>query len=153
MEPRMEEVELVELTAGAIAAVEVLAVEQRCPIFFEAPVDELVVTGNGKRTRQILLNLLSNALKYGQGSPVHVRLAREPHGTVIEVTDHGPGISEADLSRIFDDFVRLGDPVEAGTGLGLPIARRLAQLLGGSLDVSSIVGQGSTFRLTLPSTP
>lgn len=150
MEPRMEEVELVELAAGAVAAVEVLAAEQECPIFFEAPTDELVVTGDGKRTRQILLNLLSNALKYGRGSPVHVRLARDGDGAVIEVTDHGPGIPAADLSRIFDDFVRLGDGAGEGTGLGLPIARRLAQLLGGSLEVSSVVGQGSTFRLVLP---
>jgi signal transduction histidine kinase len=102
------------------------------------------------RGRRALLNLLSNAVKYGEGKPVHVRVLREGAGAAVEVTDSGPGIPAADLSRIFDDFVRLDDATGQGTGLGLPIARRLAQLLGGSLEVSSALGEGSTFRLVLP---
>ncbi|HEX8360726.1 MAG TPA: ATP-binding protein, partial [Longimicrobium sp.] len=150
MEFRMEEVELVELAERAVAAVEVLAAEQECEVVIDAAERPLRVTGDGRRTRQVLLNLLSNAVKYGQGRPVHVRVLREGTGAVVEVSDSGPGIPAADLSRIFDDFVRLDDAPGQGTGLGLPIARRLAQLLGGSLEVTSIVGEGSTFRLILP---
>lgn len=150
MEPRIEEVELVTLAQSAVAAVEVLAAEQACTVTLEAPERPLVVPGDGKRIRQILLNLLGNAVKYGHGRPVRVRVARQGGGAIIEVADLGPGIPVADQARIFEDFVRLDDAADEGTGLGLPIARRLAQLLGGSLEVASAVGQGSTFRLTLP---
>jgi signal transduction histidine kinase len=130
--------------------VEVLASEQECTVTLDAPERPLVLAGDGKRIRQILLNLLGNAVKYGHGRPVRVRVARRDGGAILEVADLGPGIPPADQARIFEDFVRLDDAADQGTGLGLPIARRLAQLLGGSLEVASVVGQGSTFRLTLP---
>jgi PAS domain S-box-containing protein len=150
MESRIEEVDLVELARGAVSAVQVLADEQRCAVSLDLPSEELVVAGDGRRVRQILLNLLSNALKYGRGSPVSLRVAREGGRAVAEVRDRGPGIPPEDRERIFQDFVRLGDAPGQGTGLGLPIARRLAELLGGSLELASEVGSGSTFRLTLP---
>jgi PAS domain S-box-containing protein len=150
VEPRIEEVELVALARDAVAAVEVIAAEQSCTVTLEAPEPPLVVGGDGKRIRQILLNLLGNAVKYGHGRPVRVLVARHGSGAIVEVADLGPGIPAADQARIFEDFVRLDDAADQGTGLGLPIARRLAQLLGGSLEVASVVGQGSTFRLTLP---
>jgi signal transduction histidine kinase len=112
------------------------------------------------RLRQILLNLLSNALKYGAGAPVWVHLAWAGTGRlVVEVTDGGPGIAEEDLGRIFDEFVQLGREENTetsgreGTGLGLSIARRLATALGGTLEAASTLGVGSTFRLTLPASP
>jgi hypothetical protein len=70
---------------------------------------------------------------------------------VIEVIDQGEGISKEDQERIFHEFVQLGKTqLQDGTGLGLPISRRLAELLDGELSVESVVGQGSTFRLRLP---
>ncbi|HEX8243398.1 MAG TPA: ATP-binding protein [Longimicrobium sp.] len=121
---------------------------------------EGVVTTDPRRVRQVLLNLVSNAMKFGAGSPVWVRVQPSREGGVqVEVTDAGPGIAPGDLGRIFDEFVQLardenGDSTGiAGTGLGLPIARQLARLLGGRIDVSSTVGVGSTFRLTLPPAP
>jgi len=69
----------------------------------------------------------------------------------IAVTDQGEGIGSEDLPRIFDEFVQLSNSQQlGGTGLGLPISKRLATLLGGELRVSSERGKGSTFRLTLP---
>lgn len=110
-----------------------------------------------RRVRQILINLFSNAIKFGNGSPVFVTVRGEPGEPVeVEVVDGGPGIAEEDLGRIFDEFVQLardenGDSTGIdGTGLGLPIAQRLARLLGGTIDASSAVGVGSTFRLSLP---
>jgi signal transduction histidine kinase len=110
-----------------------------------------------RRLRQVLMNLLSNAIKFGRGSPVWVHLGTgRGGGAVIEVTDGGPGIAEEDQARIWDEFVQLdrGDNLAGssgeGTGLGLPIARRLAAVLGARLDVSSTLGVGTTFRLALP---
>jgi signal transduction histidine kinase len=111
-----------------------------------------------RRVRQVLLNLLSNAIKFGRGKPICVEITTGVlDGVSIEVVDQGAGIKEADLARIFDEFVQLDQgaqgPVTAGTGLGLPISRRLATLLGGRLEVESHLGQGSRFRLILPPTP
>jgi signal transduction histidine kinase len=106
--------------------------------------------------RQVLLNLVSNAIKFGGGKPVKVVYCRtEDRGVVVEVIDKGEGIAMEDQDRIFEDFVQLGQSDTAqGTGLGLPISRRLAEILGGALTVSSTPGQGSSFRLVLPySTP
>jgi signal transduction histidine kinase len=69
---------------------------------------------------------------------------------VIAVTDNGPGIAPDDQQRIFEEFVQLPGQTPGGTGLGLPISRRLAELLGGSLTVESTLGRGSTFSVTLP---
>jgi signal transduction histidine kinase len=70
---------------------------------------------------------------------------------VVEVRDEGEGIAAADLEKIFDEFVQLGKTqLTEGTGLGLPISRRLAEMLQGTLEVESEVGVGSVFRLTLP---
>jgi signal transduction histidine kinase len=118
-----------------------------------------VLRTDPRRLRQILMNLISNAIKFGAGSPVWVHLSPGRSGGItIEVTDGGPGIPDEDQARIWDEFVQLGRPdnlagSREGTGLGLPISRRLARVLGGSLDVSSTVGVGSTFRLTLPTSP
>jgi len=105
-----------------------------------------------RRVRQILLNLLSNAIKFGKRKPIQVELSTGRLGGVqVDVVDHGPGIDAKDLPRVFDEFVQLahGDQV-SGTGLGLPISKRLAVLLSGALEAESSPGQGSRFRLVLP---
>ena len=117
------------------------------------PVEEPVtVITDPRRVRQILLNLLSNAIKFGEGKPITVTCGRgEGGGVVISVEDKGRGIAEEDIDKVFDEFVQLHQPdPQQGTGLGLPISRRLAELLEGSLSVQSRVGEGSTFTLTLP---
>ena len=104
-----------------------------------------------QRVRQIMLNLISNAAKFGRGLPIEVRGRCDDGRTVVvEVQDRGIGIDPADTERIFEDFVQVGSPPETGTGLGLSISRRLATLLDGRLDVSSVPGEGSVFTLTLP---
>jgi signal transduction histidine kinase len=111
-----------------------------------------VVHTDARRVRQIMLNLLSNATKFGQGRPVTVRCAGSATSAVVEVTDQGAGIAPEDQARIFEEFVQLpGIPRDLpGTGLGLAISRALADLLGGTLTVESTLGVGSTFRLVLP---
>jgi signal transduction histidine kinase len=108
---------------------------------------------DAQRVRQILLNLVSNAAKFGRGLPIVIRCRASEDVVHIEVVDQGVGIDPSDLERIFDDFVQVGCPPETGTGLGLPISRRLATLLEGTLEVESNLQAGSLFRLTLPSSP
>lgn len=150
LETRVEEVEAAELVDGVVSGLAPLALEHGCNLTVRMEARPLPMVGDARRVRQILLNLLSNAVKFGHGAPVEVRCAPAEGGITVEVTDHGPGIPAADLERIFDDFVQLGEP-GVGTGLGLPIARRLAELQGGTLRAESAPGTGSTFRLFLPS--
>ena len=113
---------------------------------------EVTVVTDPRRVRQILLNLLSNAIKFGEGNAITVTCRPlEGGGVEVDVNDQGRGIEPENLERIFDEFVQLAHPdQQLGTGLGLPISRRLAVLLGGTLTVESALGEGSTFRLILP---
>jgi PAS domain S-box-containing protein len=106
-----------------------------------------------RRVRQILLNLLSNAIKFGGGEPVTVSCGQADGGVFVEVTDRGRGIAPEHQESIFEEFVQVDRETATGTGLGLPISRRLAELLGGRLTVRSAAGEGSTFRLELPADP
>ena len=105
--------------------------------------------------KQILLNLLSNALKFTHQGGVTISARRHPveRTVVLSVTDTGIGIAPIDQEKIFEDFRQLDNsPTRAygGTGLGLSICRRLAQMLDGGITVQSTVGKGSAFTLTLP---
>jgi signal transduction histidine kinase len=128
-----------------------LADEHGTTLSFEHTEESLTVVTDPRRVRQILLNLLSNAIKFGLKKPIKV-LAKHTtkDGIAIQVIDEGEGISEDDQSRIFEEFVQVSPTQQLGTGLGLPISRRLAKLLDGSLDVKSEAGKGSIFTLTLP---
>jgi signal transduction histidine kinase len=150
MEPRVEDVDVADVVENVVLTVAPLAREQGCELSLRIARRPLQIVGDARRVRQIVLNLVSNAVKFGEGRPVEVRAAPVTRGVVVEVADHGRGIAAADVPRIFEDFVQLGDGSDEGTGLGLPIARRLAALLGGSLEVDSEPGVGSTFRLFLP---
>jgi PAS domain S-box-containing protein len=108
-----------------------------------------------QKVKQIILNLLSNALKFTHhgGVTIAARRSMRERTLALSVTDTGIGIAAADQERIFEDFRQLDNsPTRAygGTGLGLSICRRLAQMLGGRISVQSHPGKGSTFTLTLP---
>ena len=110
------------------------------------------------RFRQVMLNLLSNAVKFTDKGSVTVR-ARAVHGgrrVRVEVIDTGIGIGEEDLERIFEEFTQADQSVtraHGGTGLGLTISKRLTELMGGELGVTSEPGTGSTFHVELPLEP
>ena len=126
--------------------------------------------------RQILINLLGNAVKFTSDGGIAVRgklIRRNPQSTsaellssssteapwiALQVADSGVGIAEKDRERIFDEFEQVnagprGDSMRRGTGLGLPISRRLARLLGGDISVESELGRGSVFTVWLPVDP
>jgi signal transduction histidine kinase len=111
------------------------------------------VRGDRERLRQLLLNLLSNAVKYTvAGDEVEVSAANEDGAVAVSVTDHGPGIPREEQRLIFEKFGRVnqGGKAKPGAGLGLFIARSIAEAHGGSLDVESEPGAGATFTLRLP---
>ena len=106
------------------------------------------------RLEQILVNLLSNAVRHGpeKGSVV-VEVAAADSAVRFAVVDQGPGIAPELQARIFEPFERFDPHSGVGTGLGLPVSRRLAEVLGGELRVHSEIGCGATFTLTLPLAP
>jgi signal transduction histidine kinase len=112
------------------------------------------VRADPEQVETILSNLVSNALKYSpDGGDVTIAVRAEPGWAAVDVTDHGGGIAEADLPKLFQPFGRLPDAVAAGiqgTGLGLHLSRGLAQAQGGDIEVTSRHGEGSTFTLRLP---
>ena len=106
------------------------------------------------RLEQILVNLLSNAVRHSpEGGIVTVQVEPQPAAVAFRVSDHGPGIPTELQERIFEPFERFDPHSGLGTGLGLPVSRRLAEVLGGRLTVESVVGRGATFSLSLPLAP
>ena len=108
-------------------------------------------TGDFRRTLQILVNLIGNAVRYSpRGSQVIVQVAGDGPLATVSVTDSGKGIAPEDQARIFDKFERIDTSEPGGSGLGLYIARRLARAMAGDLTVDSAAGAGARFTLILP---
>jgi PAS domain S-box-containing protein len=106
------------------------------------------------RVEQIITNLIGNAVKYGAGKPIEIKIASDGRVVSVTVTDHGPGIAEEDQGRIFSKFERaVPEQHFGGLGLGLYIGRQLAEAHGGSIEVESKLGTGATFTLRLPIDP
>jgi signal transduction histidine kinase/CheY-like chemotaxis protein len=102
---------------------------------------------------QILRNFISNALKFTEQGEVRVTALQRGHTVSFSVSDTGIGIAPADQERIFEDFVQIESSLQKqvkGTGLGLPLSRKLTELLGGSISVTSKLGEGSTFTASIP---
>jgi PAS domain S-box-containing protein len=122
-----------------------------------APNHAVYCRGDWMRTDQVLANLLSNALRYSPANePVEVRLLPQGREVVFEVRDSGPGISLDEQSRIFERFQRGGHYLtreQGGAGLGLYLAKRLVEAMGGRIWVSSRLGSGSVFAFALPAEP
>ncbi|HEX8455265.1 MAG TPA: ATP-binding protein [Longimicrobium sp.] len=159
-ELQLEDVDVPSLVEETFASLRPMAHSTGAVLQVSAPERPFLIRTDGRRLRQVLSNLLSNAIKFGKGAPVWVNCSRAPDGGMeIEVVDGGDGIAPDDLARVFDEFVQLARDEndeslrQDGTGLGLPIARRVARLLGGALDATSVAGVGSTFRVILPPTP
>lgn len=113
------------------------------------PNEEFWISTDRNRVTQVLFNFLSNAIKNTEKGRITLKLALENKWLKISVTDTGYGISEEKLPLIFDRFEKLNEFVQ-GTGLGLSICKSIVERLGGSIDVQSKLGEGSTFSLYLP---
>lgn len=115
-----------------------------------------LVYGDVKRLRQIIFNLMGNAIKFTKKGVVSLIVQSSGNNRMrFDIVDSGVGIASENLSKIFESFEQVGDPIDmqSGTGLGLSISKKLVSMMGGVLNVTSIVGQGSTFWLEIDLPP
>lgn len=155
VELRHDSFNLVSMIRDVVDMMEIRAREKGLRLLFDQSSQfPSFIRGDQARLRQILINLVGNAVKFTQQGRVSVRLATVQNADahlMIEVEDSGPGISAEDQQRLFQPFVQLGHPAaQKGTGLGLAITRQYLQLMGGSIEVKSTLGAGSIFRVDLP---
>ena len=143
----------VDLVHAVAAIIEPLARQKKLAFRFTIPPASLRMTSDVDKIRQILVNLGANAVKFTDSGEVRLDLRKDNGDVRFTMCDTGIGIAARDLERLFRPFAQLDTGLtrrHGGTGLGLYIARGLAQLLGGRIEVSSEVGKGSTFSLILP---
>ena len=132
-----------------------LLLSEAVRLVFDEPRDLPRLYGDESKVSQILRNFIANALKFTERGEVRVsaRLNQAARAVTFAVADTGIGIDPADQERIFEEFTQLDNPVQRkfkGTGLGLPLCRKLAKLLGGTIELESRLGIGATFFLTVP---
>ena len=145
--------ELAPLVDSCFTTVESMVKEGRVRLLKEVPDDLPEVLSDQDKLKQIIINLLSNGLKFTEEGEVKLSATQENASLIISVFDTGTGIPSDALEYIFEEF-RQADGSSTrkygGTGLGLSITRKLTHLLGGTIDVRSVEGKGSTFTVTIP---
>jgi signal transduction histidine kinase len=152
-EMRPEKIDLHDIVEECIESSLPLVRDKRVKIEKDVPVDLPEIYADRTRVKQVLLNLLSNAVKFTSAGRVLVQVRREPESLHISVADTGIGISSTDLTRLFEPFQRLDNPLAQqadGTGLGLAISKKFVELHRGRIWAESRESQGSTFHFTLP---
>jgi two-component system CheB/CheR fusion protein len=145
-----QEIDLVPLIEEAVETAS--QVRAGTIITFTHREDSMKTRGDARRLEQAMLNVLTNAILHSQdGVQIGLSLSRENGHLQILITDNGPGIPEETLDTLFQRFSR-GSTLSSGLGLGLYIAREIMVAHGGSIDVDSTVGAGTTVTITLPAT-
>jgi hypothetical protein len=146
-------IELCAIAQQAIEMVQPVAQQKGLTVTLVGDAHSLYLRSDGGKIRQVLLNLIGNAVKFTDHGEIEVHVTVTGDHARVGVRDTGPGISADRMNRIFEPFTQ-GDSSttrsKGGTGLGLTVSRRLAKLLGGELLVESTAGAGSTFTLVLP---
>ena len=151
-----ENFDLGPLLASVAALHQVSAEARQITLATHLPATPCLVHADPVRVRQIIENLVSNAIKFTPEGSVDITLESGPDSVLVSVADTGIGIDVAELERIFDPFYQAHpflNRAHGGTGLGLTLTRRLAELMGGRITASSTPGQGSRFSLRLPCPP
>jgi signal transduction histidine kinase len=154
----MHDVDVRAVFDEAASLVRPMAEAKKLPLVIELPAgtDALHLETDVLKLRQILVNLLTNAVKFTDHGAVSLSAAVDGNDIVFRVRDSGIGIPLAHLERVFEPFWQVEQAASrrvGGTGLGLSVTRRLTRLLGGEVTVESTPGQGSTFTITLPRAP
>jgi signal transduction histidine kinase/PAS domain-containing protein len=148
----LDDVDAVGLVREAVAMVEPKLRRKGVALELDFPEEGMAIRTDAGKLRQILLNVLSNAVKFTEQGAVQVALSREDHALRFTVRDTGRGIEDQHREQVFEPFVQLsGDGVlPTGTGLGLAVARELARHLGGDITLESEPGEGSAFTILVP---
>ncbi|QRK07625.1 PAS domain S-box protein [Archangium violaceum] len=153
LELELADVDLVQLTRDVLERMHVVFEQNGCAVTLHAPSEPLRGQWDAARLEQVLINLLGNATRYGQGRPIVVNIRADNDRAWLSVRDEGIGIAPEDLPRIFDRFERaVSRRHYGGLGLGLYITRQIVESLGGQVRVESEPGQGSLFEVFLPRT-
>jgi signal transduction histidine kinase len=150
---RLTTFDLAQLVRETLGELEPLIGKAQLPVYANWNVALPLMTSDRRKVKQIVLNLVTNALKFTCAGAVRIELAHERDRAKLIVADTGIGIAPQDHERIFEDFRQVDASLRrahGGAGLGLAICRRFAILLGGSITVASELGQGATFTLLLP---
>jgi signal transduction histidine kinase/CheY-like chemotaxis protein len=150
---RVEEFEVKNLFSALRGMLRPLLLNTKVNLVFEEQEALPPLHTDQAKVSQILRNFISNGLKYTENGEVRVSARRAGDAIVFSVADTGIGIAEEDIETIFQEFTQVEHPLQGkvkGTGLGLPLAKRLAELLGGSVHAESRPGVGSTFTATIP---
>jgi len=147
---KRQHVDIVELTDSAIDGVRMLLTDHDLKV--DVPVEAIEAEVDPDRFQIVVRNLLSNAAKYSPaGTDISVDVRRVDSQALVSVTDRGVGIAESDQEQLFSRFGRIESSVHVqGTGLGLWLSREIARMHDGDLTVTSRLGEGSTFRFTVP---
>ena len=153
----LDEVDVCEVAHAVAVNFEPLAQNAGTPIGLDLPSGGLAVRGDWLAIEEILDNLVSNAIKYAPGTPIRVSaIADGANGVArVSVADDGPGISAGNQARIFERFERavLAADHAGGLGVGLWIVKQLVEAMKGTITVTCLPGEGSTFLITLPLMP
>jgi signal transduction histidine kinase len=154
MELQLRQVDVGEIAWAAATLMRVLIEKRDQRLEVIVPTVAPMVVGDSRQLERALLNILNNASKFSaDGTAIVMRVTEEQGAAVVSVRDNGPGIPPEAMPRLFEQFFtnRTSSPGRnIGTGLGLPIAKRIIEAHGGELSVESVVGQGSTFSFTVP---
>ena len=154
LKPDMREVDCLRVVRSALRRVTPAAESKKVRLETVAPSPLPPCRTDANRVEQILVNLLTNAIRHTPpGSRVRVAIQQDGEAHVLTVEDEGAGVPEADFDRIFDIYVTDSEGESSGHGLGLPLSRRLARLLGGDLRAVAHGGKGARFQLDLPGSP
>jgi signal transduction histidine kinase/DNA-binding NarL/FixJ family response regulator len=153
LEMDTEDLELASQIEAVAEALAPLAAARNLDLTIRLPADLPAARGDPDRFRQILTNLIGNAIKFTESGQVMVGAEARAESVAVVVTDTGVGIPDPYREKIFQEFFQVDQTLvrrQGGTGLGLAIARRLARLMGGDITVESVVNRGSRFHLSLP---
>ncbi len=153
LELSMDEYSLADLISTVVSAIEPLAEDKDLKVKTVVAPGLPAGYGDAARIRQVILNIVGNAVKFTNAGGVSIHAAHVNDSFEVSVHDTGPGISEADQTEIFDEFKQADSSTTraaGGTGLGLAISRKIAEMHGGVINLNSTVGKGSIFTLTLP---
>ncbi len=156
MDLRYEEVDITQLANDVVATAAPLAQEKKLFLHLDIDDDVRSVMADRTRVRQVMWNILGNAIKFTEKGSVTISVQAQPNHVLCSIRDTGIGIKEENIDTVFEQFRQIDGGLNraaGGTGLGMPITKKLVELHGGDIWIESVYGQGSTFLFTIPYEP
>ena len=156
MELYIEEFEFTELLKQIEATAKPLVEKNKNKFVIKSKAEGLKLKNDQTKLRQILFNMLSNAAKFTKKGKITLQIGVEKKTNIrFDIMDTGIGMSEEQLNNVFEEFTQAESSTSkdyGGTGLGLPISKKMTEMMGGKMDVESTEGEGTTFSITIPIT-